>query len=1338
MASDSVDPIFKIRDNETGKVIKFQWHDRENQPTQEDFAQIFEAAKRMPMAGPLGEAGRARDYNPAGSGTEEFSTASAAMRLPKQWADTALTGVGEMAYPASLAMMGDLEGARAADNRAAETSDLSVDSMGGVSAPPVEETVNRNIPGMAPAAGRIALGPIAGLLANDDQARAIGTPIVKMGVGTVSDPTTYVPFHKGMAVVRKGAAAIFGYQGMKAGLLATGKAYEQVRTGDYTGAMASLTEAGLSGAMAALMFSQLKGGASPKQAIETVGNQQSVTDTGTPGPADIPENMSPGQRSGSYSGTVPAPGPPTFPSSGSGTPGQADIPNVSIGRAKPAPPAPANGSGVPGQAIMPQNPYQMRVPPPGEAAPPAETQGPHRTAEDLYAQVRQGVPPGDYPGNAPPTGDVEAEYARARAEGKPAHVDGKRGKRIKQSPYTMRDLQAHDPQYDNAPPVVGSPEWMDEHVGGIPMQREAVHVAEPTPEAPPPAPERPAPPVEEAAPPPPRAKAVRTPRPAAPAKKGELFPYHEDPEVNAAIHESFGPIAEALEKSQAEHTGLIETGENSGDFKRYGRVNQVRAEYGLENVPKSAKEIAARLRSKGDNVMKRLIAKHLTPQIEDYLDGRAKDSGTMRAPNAEMRSKGKFNSAPMGMPEARVPGAKGNVPIQGSLFPKGEMLQPSASNVTEGRESNGPLFTQEADAQVKADAAKQQTLGPDDPEYWHGQRGALAIGPSKQRIAAQNKRLSKQTTTEGFFNMLIEGRRNELLSAPTTYVKQGVDLASQAEAPGLKAISAGLEQSGISQRIEHGIQKWYGKPNPRLRTSVERHFDELPEHFKALVESVDGSPNIPQNALARAKDVLMGKAYQLAPHLDPHAIPGKIGSVIRTPQRIVGSIDTIMKELTSGTEQASYAVREVKRRGLSGALAQSEVRRIRATRFENLPEAAQKEIFAKVQEKTLTQSLGSWGKTLNALRERPAMKFLFPFMQVGSNIVKQTYQRTPFYLGEIIHKVGTGELKGGLVADELAKPIMGAILGSAFLTLAHNGSLTGSGPTSKAQQYNKQAGGWQPYSVHAYGQYVSYDAIGHIGSIMGLAADYEEAKDLKTKKEVAQKLYNSLLTNLTPRTIQDMGTLFELAKGWRDGQFERNATRFVGTTLSGALVPRIVSKAAAAMDSDAQGRGISRKVESVGDYIMRDIPGQRERLPVLRSSTGAPVLRDSTAAERFLLPFPRTSDKPERIAEKEFERLNWLPKGTTKTTDVRTRMGNETVDLTPQERELLLDANTRATKIAERVMKSPTYTHLSDRPLIQKEIIARIYEQQRRAVLGRMQRDLRGRAPSTHPQEEEN
>ena len=47
---------------------------------------------------------------------------------------------------------------------------------------------------------------------------------------------------------------------------------------------------------------------------------------------------------------------------------------------------------------------------------------------------------------------------------------------------------------------------------------------------------------------------------------------------------------------------------------------------------------------------------------------------------------------------------------QKSLASPREMLQPSAARTTEGREAFGPLFTQEADARIRAEIAGQRIL----------------------------------------------------------------------------------------------------------------------------------------------------------------------------------------------------------------------------------------------------------------------------------------------------------------------------------------------------------------------------------------------------------------------------------------------------------------------------------------------------------------------------------------------------------------------------------------------------------------------------------------------------
>jgi diguanylate cyclase (GGDEF)-like protein len=55
-------------------------------------------------------------------------------------------------------------------------------------------------------------------------------------------------------------------------------------------------------------------------------------------------------------------------------------------------------------------------------------------------------------------------------------------------------------------------------------------------------------------------------------------------------------------------------------------------------------------------------------------------------------------------------------PAQADLFAKKDMLQPTEARTTEGREAEGPLFTQEADARARAEKAAQKTMFATKPK----------------------------------------------------------------------------------------------------------------------------------------------------------------------------------------------------------------------------------------------------------------------------------------------------------------------------------------------------------------------------------------------------------------------------------------------------------------------------------------------------------------------------------------------------------------------------------------------------------------------------------------------
>jgi hypothetical protein len=104
-------------------------------------------------------------------------------------------------------------------------------------------------------------------MANKPLGDALGEPMVKTGVGMGVDPTTYIAFHRGPALIRKGAAALFGTQAAMGGLVALGEAAKLAREDDQYGALKALTQAGMDMGMATLILSQLKAGKSAKDIL---------------------------------------------------------------------------------------------------------------------------------------------------------------------------------------------------------------------------------------------------------------------------------------------------------------------------------------------------------------------------------------------------------------------------------------------------------------------------------------------------------------------------------------------------------------------------------------------------------------------------------------------------------------------------------------------------------------------------------------------------------------------------------------------------------------------------------------------------------------------------------------------------------------------------------------------------------------------------------------------------------------------------------------------------------------------------------------------------------------
>lgn len=431
----------------------------------------------------------------------------------------------------------------------------------------------------------------------------------------------------------------------------------------------------------------------------------------------------------------------------------------------------------------------------------------------------------------------------------------------------------------------------------------------------------------------------------------------------------------------------------------------------------------------------------------------------------------------------------------------------------------------------------------------------------------------------------------------------------------------------------------------------------------------------------------------------PGAISGKKGEFIRTPFKSLEVDDTFFKHLSAGLE----AARRAYRRAAKGEGGEGEVGERAARIYSELMDIVRhgqesphwnkpgyqgefKAIEDQMLRDTFQNPLEKMGQAVMQFqRSNVGAQILLPFIKTPANIAKEALLRTPYGFWKTYRKIKSGELKGGAAADELAKPLVGSLIGMAAATAAAQGLLTGGGPQDPQKNSNLKETGWQPYSFHFGGQYVSYQRMEPISSLLGMAADFAEGVkewDELTAGKVAQRIVGSVTENITNKTF--LSGLEGFFTFWQD------PLRYGETylkQLEASLVPNIVASAAKAVDPSY------RKTKLGLDPIINRIPFASETLPAQTSPTGEPRQRPGSAIERLASPFSRTEEKSGAAAvNHELDRVGYVPAATREYLTYNKRK----VDLTPQEEEILSKARVQATQALLRVIKDPSYQRLPD------------------------------------------
>lgn len=380
-----------------------------------------------------------------------------------------------------------------------------------------------------------------------------------------------------------------------------------------------------------------------------------------------------------------------------------------------------------------------------------------------------------------------------------------------------------------------------------------------------------------------------------------------------------------------------------------------------------------------------------------------------------------------------------------------------------------------------------------------------------------------------------------------------------------------------------------------------------------------------RGAWQRAASAIDNGALTSKLDINPSAgvIPDKVAKFL--PTRGLTVEDEFFKGFIEHQELQRLAYRMAKKGGYKGAEFGKKVAQFLDSPTEDMLEQA----ATRSKYLTYQEDLGEIGKTLMRLRDDiPGARYFFPFVKTPSNIAKFALERTPFNLPLVLHRIANGTYKGAQISEELAKPLMGSIIGITSYLMADQGYITGAAPRNAADREEKLRTGWQPFSFKADDTYYSFARLEPIGTILGMAATMADLKDSKEKQNIAVQMLGAISKGITDKTF--MQGFSQLVAGMYEPQKWKQTVH----QFAGSLVPGVVANVARAEDTQ------QRDIQTVGQRMMSRVPGLVENVPEKLTVWGEENPRPGSQIGRLISPMQTSAAKGSPI-DHELMRLKF-------------------------------------------------------------------------------------------------
>ena len=372
-----------------------------------------------------------------------------------------------------------------------------------------------------------------------------------------------------------------------------------------------------------------------------------------------------------------------------------------------------------------------------------------------------------------------------------------------------------------------------------------------------------------------------------------------------------------------------------------------------------------------------------------------------------------------------------------------------------------------------------------------------------------------------------------------------------------------------------------------------------------------------------------------------------IGKVLSVPQDMLGGADDFFKGVNFHMEVSSGAQRIAMDEARIGLLAREDISKRVAELVSDPPNDLWEQARLAAQTKTFTKPPAPGGPVQSVINLRtwmnsgglPIGHILLPFINTPANIMKFTFDRTPFGYRLLRHELAKGGKDAALAHAKIGLGTSGIFLAA---DMAANGQISGGGPTNPSERRALERTGWQPYAVKMGDTWVRYDRFDPIGNMLGMGADAHEILANRGYDDGEDKelfaVWGSMIGRVGKALLSESyltGTA-DFVNVVQDS--DRYGPNYLRRLLSSALVPAGAAELRRQVDPEM------REIASTLDAIKNRTPGMSDSLPARRDLWGREQTYQSHIGVAYdaLSPFIARKIDPEPI-DSELLRLRYFP-----------------------------------------------------------------------------------------------